>query len=58
MLGGPQNLSECFGEEINLLPLLGMDPCTVHPVAQLLYQLVTAAPLTLVGVLCCYVLTI
>lgn len=33
MLGGPQNLSERFGEDINLLLLLGMEPCTVHPLA-------------------------
>jgi len=32
-LGGPQNLSERSGEEINLLPLLEFEPCTIHPVA-------------------------
>jgi hypothetical protein len=32
-LGGPQNRSRRFGEEINLLSLRGFEPRFVHPVA-------------------------
>jgi len=31
--GGPQNRSKCFGEEINLLPLLGFEPWFFQPAA-------------------------
>jgi hypothetical protein len=45
-LGGPQSWSACFGEEKNLLPLMGSDHKLLSPWARLYTECTTPPPYT------------